>query len=197
MATPEGDPDLTRAGAEHLFDVLADLEARAGALHHRERSEEVDDRSRAAYGEVSLESRLMASVRRAVACDVRGVGTLSGQLERVGDGWFLLVAGRQEWSIRTAAVLTVRGVSERSVPREAWAAADRLGITARLRRLGEEGRLASLHLEDGSRREGRILRVGADFVELEISHDRAPGERRRRDLDLVALVSLSGVRVEA
>lgn len=75
--------------AEHeqeLFDVLDDLEAQASAVAHRERLDEVKDRSRSAYHEVDLESRLMASVGRELRLDVAGLGPLSGTVERVGAG---------------------------------------------------------------------------------------------------------------
>ncbi len=158
VAAADGDADL--------FDFLADLEARAGALHHRERAEQVRDRARSAYAEVTLESRLMASVGHWVSCDVRGVGRLAGTLTRVGAGWCQLAAPERTWCVDVGAVRTVRGTSGRAVPHEAWRAVDRLALPSVLRRLAEEARRCVVHLDDGSRREGAVVRVAADFVEM-------------------------------
>jgi hypothetical protein len=48
----------------------------------------------------------------------------------------------------------------------AWPTAARLGLGAALRRLADEAEPCSLHLTDGRRHDGSVLRVGADFVEL-------------------------------
>ena len=120
---------------EHLFSLFDDLEQQAEALYDTEREAELVDRSRSAYHEVTLASRLMASSGRTVVLDVRGVGRLEGTLDRVASGWFLLRGPAQDWVLRTVAVQVLSGASERSLPEVAWPPVARLGLASALRRL--------------------------------------------------------------
>jgi len=150
-----------------LFGLLDDLESQASAAFAADREAEIADRSRAEYLHVTLAARLMASVGREVSLGVRGVGLLRGTLERVATGWLLLQsAPGADWIVREAALTSVSGASERAVPAVAWEAVARLGIGSALRRLSESRERCVLHLLDGSRHEGELRRVGADFVEV-------------------------------
>ncbi|MBA2956367.1 hypothetical protein GON03_18665 [Nocardioides sp. MAH-18] len=151
---------------DDLFEVLDDLEQQAEAAYDAERGAEVADRSRSAYQEVTLASRLMASVGELVGMDVRGVGAVAGTLERVGTGWCLLAGPAGEWVLPFAAVTAVRGASARSLPEAAWSPVARLGLGAALRRVADGGAECVVHLDDGRRVEGTVQRVGADFVEV-------------------------------
>lgn len=152
---------------KELFDLFDDLEAEAGALAHRERLEEVADRSRSAYHEVTLLSRFMASLGDEVRIDVEGLGVIAGPLARVGTGWCQVATPGGAWVVRTAAVTRLRGVSPRSVPEVAWRAVDRLGYASVLRRLADGRSQVGFRLTDGSSVDGVVWRIGADFVELE------------------------------
>lgn len=153
---------------EELFTLFDDLESQASAVFAEDREAELADRSRAEYQQVTLAARLMASIGRELSIGVRGVGMLHGTLERVATGWLLLQAGPgQDWVIREAALTSVAGASERAVPAVAWEAVARLGIGSALRRLAESGERCLLHLVDGTRHEGEVRRVGADFVEVD------------------------------
>ena len=77
----------------------------------------------------------------------------------------------QDWVVRLAAVTGVEGTSERSVPEVAWSPVSRLGIGSALRRLADAG-APCLHGVDGSIRDGRLSRVGSDFVEAEVGEGR-------------------------
>jgi hypothetical protein len=150
---------------EELFSVLDDLEQQAEALYDAERGIDLADRSRAEYQQVTLASRLMASVGSALVLDVRGVGAVTGTLERAGTGWCLVSGSGQDWIVPLAAVLAVRGASERSSPEVAWSPVARLGLGSALRRLADAGERSVLHLVDGHLLDGTVRRVGADFVE--------------------------------
>ena len=176
-----------------LFDFLADLEARAGAVLHRDRAEQVRDRARTAYAEVTLESRLMASLDATVSCEVRGVGRLSGTVSRVGAGWCEVATTDRTWCLDVSAVRTLRGASARAVPREAWHPADRLGLPSVLRRLAEEERQCVVHLDDGARREGVVTRVGADFFEVARAGDPSSGSPSGQGSGDGELLALAGV----
>lgn len=177
------------AGEDELFGFLDDLEQQAGAAFDAERAPEVADRTRAEYREVTLSARLMASVGREVTLHVEGVGALLGRLDRVSLEWCALEAGAGRWAVRLLAITAVEGASERAVPELAWPATARLGLGSQLRGLAEAGAPCVLHLRDGRRREGRLRRVGQDFVEL-VEGD--PG----RDV-LVALDAVSAVQSAA
>lgn len=157
---------------ERFFALFDDLEQQAEALYAEERDLELADRTRAEYSAVTLASRLMASLGNSVDLECEGVGIVAGTLERVGAEWCLVNAASPEpllqrvWIVRLAATVSVCGVSERSVPEVAWSPLARLGFGSALRRLAEERLPCRVHRRDGSTREGRIGRVGEDFLEL-------------------------------
>jgi len=158
---------------EDLFAVLDDLEQQAEALYDAERSAELADRSRAEYQQVTLASRLMASLGQPVRLEVSGVGVVSGTLDRVGDGWCLVTGHAQDWVLRLEAVAAVHGASDRSLPEVAWSPIARLGLGSALRRVADAGERCVVHLVDGTAHDVLLRRVGADFVEAAAGEDRA------------------------
>lgn len=157
---------------ERLFAFLDDLEQQAQALYDADRESELADRARSEYAAVTLVSRLMASLGREVTVDVRGVGPVAGRLQRVGPDWCLVHGAAQDWVVRLAAVRSVEGASERSVPEVAWSPVSRLGIASALRRLADTGSDCRLHAVDGTVCDARLTRVGSDFVEARVGEDR-------------------------
>jgi hypothetical protein len=151
---------------DELFALFDDLEGQAGALAAAERGAEHADRSRAEYQTVTLASRLMASAGTDITLGIVGVGPVSGTVDRVAADWVLLSAGQHDWVINVDAVTTVERASVRSIPEVAWSPLTRLGLGSALRRIAEAGERCLLHLRDGSRHEGSLRRVGADFCEL-------------------------------
>jgi hypothetical protein len=157
---------------EQVFALLDDLKHQAEALYAADRAGELADRSRSEYAAVSLASRLMASLGRAVLLDVRGPGRVAGVLQRVGADWCLVHGPPQDWVVRLPAVLAVEGASERSLPEVAWPPVARLGLGSALRRLADAGERCLLHGVDASIREVLITRVGRDFVEAVMGEGR-------------------------
>jgi hypothetical protein len=157
---------------EQLFAFLDDLEQQAEALYDADRVDELADRSRSEYAGVTLVSRLMASLESELALDVLGVGPVVGALRRVGPDWCLLHGAAQDWVVPLAAVKSVEGASERSVPEVAWSPVSRLGLGSALRGLCETGAECRIHAVDGTVRDGRLLRVGSDFVEMTVGEGR-------------------------
>ncbi len=170
---------------EQLFAVLDDLEQQAEALYDAERATELADRSRAEYGAVTFASRLMASVGDDVALTVTGVGRLFGVVQRLGTGWVLLRGAGGDWVVHLDAIASAGGASQRSVPEVAWSPLTRLGLGSALRRLADAGEQCLVHQRDGSRLEGRVLRVGADFAEIEVAAQR---------VELVAFSAIAAVQ---
>jgi hypothetical protein len=157
---------------ERLFAYLDDLEHDAEARFDAERAGELGDRARSEYAAVTLASRLMASVGRRVALELRGVGAVSGVVERVGADWCLVDALSRDWVVRLAHVVTVEGASERSLPEVAWSPVARLGVGSALRSLADAGERCLVHTTDGSSYDVVIARLGADFVEVATGLDR-------------------------
>jgi len=171
---------------DELAALLEDLEQQAVALYDRERAPELADRSRTAYQQVTLAARLTASVGAEVALHVVAVCVVGGTLVRVATGWCEVESSSQHWVVALAAVGAVEGSSDRAVPEVAWPAVARLGIGSALRRAADEGQRCLLHRRDGVRHDGRVGRVGADFVEV------VEGEARR--VVLVPLGALAAVQ---
>jgi hypothetical protein len=157
---------------DELFGMLDDLEHQARALYDAERESELADRSRSEYAAVTLVSRLMASVDREIVAMVRGLGPVTGRLRRVGPDWLSVHGADQDWVLPLAAVASVEGVSDRSVPQVAWSPVSRLGLGSALRRLADGRVPCRVHQVDGSNRDGVLGRVGADFVELRVREGR-------------------------
>lgn len=158
---------------EELFGFLDDIEQQAGALLGADRDQEVADRSRAEYQQVTLASRLQASVGRTLALQVSGVGLVRGRLDRVCESWCLLASTTsrgQEWMVPLDAVGAVEGADDRSVPEVAWSPLTRLGLGSALRRLGDAGERCVVHRRDGGHHDGVPARVGRDFVEILQGH---------------------------
>ncbi len=148
-----------------LAAFLDELEQQAQGAWASERDQEIAERARAEYGRVGLAGRFMAGVGGPVTLRVSGVGALGGEVVRVADGWFVLRDGGLEWIVLLDAVETVQGLPGRAVPPEAWPVTARLGIGSALRALSGERCL--VRLRSGAQLEGRVGRVGADFVELQ------------------------------
>lgn len=157
---------------ERLFAYLDDLEADAEARFDAERTGELGDRARAEYAVVTLASRLMASAGHRVTFELRGVGSVSGMVERVGSDWCLVDSLSRDWVVRLAHVVTVEGASPRSVPEVAWPAVAGLGVGSALRGLADAGEPCVLHTSDGATYDVVVSRVGADFVEVVTGQDR-------------------------
>lgn len=157
---------------DELFALFDDLEEQAGALAASDRAAEIADRSRAEYQSVTLASRLMASMGSEVTLGGEGLAPITGIVERVADGWLLLSTGQHDWVVNLTAVTGVEGASVRAVPEVAWSPLAQLGLASALRRIAEAGERCLIHQRDGSRREGRLCRVGHDFCELVEGEDR-------------------------
>lgn len=178
-----------------LFAVFEDLEQQAAGLHLAERDAEVADLAVAEYAQVTLASRVHASVGRQLTAELLGGRRAAGRLARTGQGWMLLVDARHEAVVRLDAVRTVRGLSARADPEQAWSVVDRLSLRALLRRLAAQGGLLRIDLVDGGRLEARLGRVGHDFVELGLGEpSRDQPAREVSVLPLAAVAALQGDR---
>lgn len=175
-----------------LLGLFEDLEQQAAGLHLVEREAEVAELSVAEYAQVTLASRVHASVGQQLNIQLLGGRRAAGRLARAGQGWMLLVDGRHETVVRTAAVCTLAGLSPRADPEQTWSVVDRLSLRALLRRLAAQGGLLRIVLVDGGHLEGRLGRVGHDFVEVRVGE---PGpEERDREVSVLPMETVAMVQ---
>lgn len=161
-------------GDDRLEELFEDLEQQAAGLHLVERDAELADRGPAEYAAVDLAGRLHASVGGRLLARVAGVGPLHGTLRRVGAGWFLLASPGCDWAVSTAAVEQLHGLSAQTVSEPLRGVAARLTLGSLLRGLAGSGRSVVVHHVSGERAAVRVVRVGADFVEV-LPEEAAPG----------------------
>lgn len=173
---------------ESMSAVFDDLEQQATGLHFLERDVEVADLAVAEYSRVGLGARLHASLGAEVRVRLLGGLVLSGRLARVGKDWLMLAEPASEWIVRQDGVASVRGLADRADDEETWSLVDRLSVGTVLRRLSEVGERCLVHLIDGQQMEGRLRRVGRDFVELYV------GVGPDASMQVVPVASISALR---
>jgi hypothetical protein len=152
-------------GLDGLFD---DLEQQAAGLEIAERDAELADRVRGEYAAVTLADRVHASLDRDVALVLAGGDVVAGVLTEAGRGWCAVQPPEPgvTWLVRLPVVAMARGLSDRAVPEPARPAVARLGLGSALHRLSENAAGVRLHLVTGAPWAARIVRVGADFLEV-------------------------------
>lgn len=158
----QGDP-------EDLTSLFEDLEQQAAGLELAERDAELADRVRGEYAAVTLADRVHASLGRRVTLVLVGGEIVEGVVLDAGRDW--LVAGRRPdagaWLVPLVAVALAHGLSDRSLPEAARPVTARLGFGAALHRWAEEPADLRLHLDSGRLGVAAVLRIGADFVEVD------------------------------
>lgn len=156
---------VPRLPAYGLAAAFADLELEAEGLYLEQRALEAAEVSNTEYAEVTLAGRLLASVGTDVGLRLVGGLVVHGRVLRAAEHW-LLVEGTGTWLVPSSAIASVRGLSNRAVSEPARTVLARLSFRSALRRLAHLGSTCVLRLADGGTVEGRIGRVGADFVEV-------------------------------
>lgn len=165
----EGRDDPARRADEGtgLGGLFEDLEQQAAGFHLAERDAELADRARGEYAAVSFASRVHASLGREVALTIGGGEVVEGTLLQAGVDWCRLSGVGRTWLVRLGGVVTARGMSARALPEAARPAVARLTFGSALHRLAEESAEVLLHVETVGGLRVRVLRIGADFVEVE------------------------------
>lgn len=148
---------------ERLF---ADLEGQLSAVERDAFEGEVADRTRRELADIHMTDRLAAGIGQPVLVTVLGAGDIAGSPVRVGREWVLLTSDAgHDVVVLTDSVLAVRGLSSYAVGASHRADA-RLSVGHVLLALARDRRPVTVHVADGSRVEGTIERVGADFVDI-------------------------------
>lgn len=171
-----------------LDDVFEDLEQQAAGLGLAERDAELADRARGEYAAVTMADRVHASLGRQVRLALLGGEKVDGELVDAGVDWCAVTSAQgRAWLVRLAAVAQATGLSSRSLPAAARPVAARLGFGSALHRFAEDDPELLLHLATGPSQRVRLVRVGADFVEVE------PADEGRGTAVLVATGSIRAV----
>jgi len=177
--------------------LFSDLEAQAEELAAGEFDAEVAERTRIEVGKLRLVDRLRATTGHPVQISCAGAGSVSGQLDQVGSDWVLLTESPgREVLVPVQSVMSLVGLGALSAaPGSEGKVASRLDLRHALRRIVRDRAPVQIMLTDGSRADGTLDRVGADFIEL-AEHPR--GEPRRATAVLrvrtVPLAALALVR---
>jgi hypothetical protein len=174
-----------------MFAVFEDLEQQATGLQLVQRDVEVAEMTVTEYSRVTLRERLHASTARDLRIRLVGGHQVAGRLARIGEGWLLLVDGSAEWIVRDAGIVSIAGLSSRADNEETWSVVDRLSLRALLRRLSAESAGCLVHFVDAQQLQGRIGRVGRDFVELHV------GEGDGRTIQVVPLESVVALQEQS
>ncbi|HLS40940.1 MAG TPA: hypothetical protein VK038_09285 [Ornithinicoccus sp.] len=151
-----------------LFD---DLEAQLAALERSELEAEIAEHTRAERGALSLVDRLAADPGAALRLTVAGAGAVAGRLVELGEDWVVLRVdgprgpGSDLVLVPLAAVLSVEGLSGRADP-GGPRGSRRLGLRLALRAVSRDRAVVRLTDTAGTRRTGRIERVGRDHLDL-------------------------------
>jgi len=151
--------------------LWADLVAQADAWDREDFDAEVDDRERVEAATITLMDRLRACSGRRLQVQVRGGRRWDGILVAHGSDWVALEgapdSGAWQVVIPEAAVLAVRGLSDRAVPAAALGpVAGRVSLAMVVRRAAQAAQQVCLHLDDGAVLRGDVGRVGRDYLDL-------------------------------
>lgn len=184
-----------RSGPAGLGGLFEDLEQQAAGMHLAERDAELLDRARGEYAAVTLASRVHASTYRRVLFTLTGGEVLDGTLVEAGVDWCTISSPEPPalWLVRLAEIAVARGMSDRAVPESARPAVARLGFGSALHRLAGESLHVVIHPVSGRDLRVRVVRIGADFVEVALDE---PGAVPVASSLLVPFIAVRAVRGE-
>lgn len=131
-----------------------------------DRAAEVAELALSQYAEVRLADRLRASVGREVSAELAGGGRVDGVVEDIGVDWVSLLAGASRCLVVTDGVVTMRGLAGHAAPQAVTGALGRRSLATMLRGYVVDRSPVVVTTWEGAVLRGRVLRVGADFLEL-------------------------------
>ena len=173
---------------ERLF---ADLDGQFDAAEQAELDGEVADRTRRETATVRLADRLRGAIGSPVRVQLRGGGSVSDQIARVGNDWLLLEGpAGTEYLVALPAVSGVYGLPlEVALP--AGRVAARLGLGHVVRAVARDRLPVTVLLVDGVGTTGTVDRVGRDYLELAEHPDTEV--RRARQVRTVRVIPFSAL----
>jgi hypothetical protein len=177
---------------EQLFD---DVEAQLEAAELAELAGEVADRTRRELARLRLVDRLRLSVGADLQLTVAGAGSIHGRLHRVGAGWLLIQpAAGPPALVLPDAVVAVGGLSGAAAePGSEGPVLSGLDVGSALRAIARDRARVCVILRDGTRLDGTLDRVGADWADLAIHP--AGEARRAAAVRTVRTLTVEGIAV--
>lgn len=173
-------------------DLFDDLEATVRADARRELDAEVADRVRRERALIGLYERLAAARGRPVVLHCAGAGLLRGRVDDLGDGWVVLVGDRGGQAL--VALAAVRAVDGLGPGADLTAAPGRrFGLGFALRALSRDRAAVRVVDVDGAVREGHLVAVGSDVVDLREHPVDVPGRAREGRVVVVAQAALAAL----
>ena len=175
--------------------LFADLEAQAAAQETLQRRAEVEERTRAEVGTLTLGARLRASVGEPVVVRLTGGLSTAGHIVEAGPDWTLLEEDApREAVLANDHIIAVRGLA-RHAHTSVGVVESRLRLRNVLRAIARDRSAVRIHLATGTTIDATLDRLGADFLEV-AAHP--VGEQRRRgdvrDVELLPLAAVVAVR---
>lgn len=166
-------------GWEHL--LLADLSGEMDAVERAELLAEAAELVEAEAATRTLADRWRARTGRQIGVTVPGGDEVLGEVLEANGHWLLIAEGERRALVPAHAVVLARGLDRTAA--DPGLVQGRYSFAAALRRIARVG--ASVRLEDAAGgRTGRIVRVGADHLDLRVD----PGQR-------VVAVALGAIHV--
>lgn len=147
--------------------------AQIAADEAEERDAQVVDQIRVEHGRLGLADRLAERVGEVVAISPRGASGIRGRLLAVGQEWASLAGPAGRCFVAIAAIDRVQWTAGGS--KAGGGAPDGSTWKEAIRSLVAAGRPVSIQLSDGYACRGRVLRCGADHLDLEPETIRGSG----------------------
>ncbi|WP_246012518.1 hypothetical protein [Myceligenerans xiligouense] len=167
-------------------DLAADLDALAEAHATAESDAMIAELTRAEHATIDLADRLRAATGTLVVIDLPDGESVRGVIREAARTWLLLAGparGSQRHLVPLPAIDGVSGLGAGSAP----AAGRELALTTQLRDLQRDRRTVLIRTR-GRVHRGRIARVGADHLDLDVLDG---GRRESRVIPFSALLCVS------
>lgn len=176
------------AGPVRWEALFEDLESQLAGSARAASDSEIAERARIDFSAGMLEDRLYGQIGQTVSARAGGELVLSGRIDRVGAGWFILDGGVRSVLVPLTAVDYVDGLARAAVP-PVISPRRRPSLSAALRVLVRDRAEVVVSLAGSSSARqlaGTLDRVGRDYCELAVT--RAGEQRRHRNVSAVLAV---------
>lgn len=169
--------------------LFADLQGQLDAARHAEDDARIADLAELEMGRTALADRIRARQGGYVSVRLLDGSEVTGTLADAAPHWLLLRSGERRCVVPLDAVVAAWPLGP--VAPEAGAVESRLGIPHVLRAIAREGATVRIRAVGADLR-GRIVRVGADHLDLTPERpERAPGRGRGATVTLALRALLS------
>lgn len=178
----------------NLEALFRDFEARLAAQQQQIMESDAKDTRISEFAHVTILDRLAGCAGQSVALKTNDDRLWRGELESVGFGWSQMRVDSGSALIPVSAVLWWEGAGQYS-EKESGQTSRKLSFAFALRALARYKVEIRVYLAGGHELEGRLDRVGADFLEMRTSPSHAKGSLTHTRNRLVPLGNINAVVV--